>query len=110
MPLVENQCLRKAIKSIHILKEKQILMGDRRKITRKEKSNFQEVYLCSSILPSELIGSLKINGLVLRKQLLSTHISYYKKPKSPINDNQTTVDEESSHPISTYVGSLFTFH
>ena len=43
----------------------------------------------------------------LRKQLLSTHI-LYKKPKSPVNDNQTMVDEESSHPTSpTYVGSLF---
>ena len=43
----------------------------------------------------------------LRKQLLSTHI-LYKKPKSPVNDNQTMADEESSHPTSpTYVSSLF---
>lgn len=53
MPLVENQCFKKkAIKSIHILKEKQILMGDRRKNNQKKRNQTsKEVYLCSSILP-----------------------------------------------------------
>lgn len=44
----------------------------------------------------------------LRKQLLSTHILNTKKLKSPVNDNQTTVDEETP-PHLLSVGSLFTF-
>ena len=54
MPLVENHGFKKkAIKSIHILKEKQILMGDRRKNNQKKRNQTsKEVYsICSSILP-----------------------------------------------------------
>lgn len=68
MPLVENHCFKKkAIESTHILKE-QILMGDRRKNNQKKRNQTsKEVYHLLFYSSSELIGSLKINGLVLKK-------------------------------------------
>ena len=47
----------------------------------------------------------------LRKTPLSPHI-LYKKPKSPVKDNQAMADEESSRPhltyscVGSYLGSL----
>lgn len=69
MPLVENHCFKKkAIESIHILEEEQILMGDRKRNNQKKRNQTsKEVYHLLFYSSSELIGSLKINGLLLKK-------------------------------------------